>query len=302
MVTSHERRPVRSHTLRHRYALVRLRRRVSRAVLYLTVLLVAVILGAPFLWAVSSSLKAYNELFIFPPKWLPTPPQWGNYAQVWQLAPFGRFVLNSLVFSIATVVSVVASSALVGYGFARFRFPGRDALFLVVLSMLMLPAQVTVIPRFLLFKALGWLDTYKPLWVPWLFGGSAFGIFLYRQFFLTIPKDLDEAATIDGANFITILLRILMPLSMPITITQAILAFLYSWNELFWPVIILNTYEKYPLALGLQYFRSTATAGGQPREHLMMAASMMMTLPCVVLYVTLQRYFTRGIVMSGIKG
>ena len=197
-----------------------------------------------------------------------------NYWDAWTSAPFGRFFINSTTVTLLSVVGTLLSSSFVGYGFARFRFPGRGVLFLIVLSTLILPHHVTVIPRFLLYREFGWLDTLLPLWVPWFFGGSAFGIFLFRQFFLTIPNDLDQSARIDGAGFLTIFARILMPLSQSVTVSLAILTFLASWNELFWPIIVLNTYEKYTLALGAAVLphpryrrRRTSRAPADGRRH-----------------------------------
>ena len=273
-----------------------------RFLIYAVAIVLAVLFGLPLLWAALSSLKTYRELYIFPPTWFPEAPQWVNYRDAWTSAPFGRFFINSTTVTLLSVVGTLLSCSFVGYGFARFRFPGRGVLFLIVLSTLILPHQVTVIPRFLLYREFGWLDTLLPLWVPWFFGGSAFGIFLFRQFFLTIPNDLDQSARIDGAGFLTIFARILMPLSQSVTVSLAILTFLASWNELFWPIIVLNTYEKYTLALGLQYFRTLATAGGELREHLLMAGALMMTSVVLVVFVALQRYFTQGIVLSGLKG
>lgn len=279
-----------------------LRRIAGRLPLYAGLILLTLLFGIPFFWAISSSLKSYQELWLFPPKWLPAVPQWANYVEIWNVAPLARFLGNSVTITFASVIGMLLSSSLVGYGFARFNFPGRDKLFVILLATMILPNQVTLIPSFLLYKQLGWLDTYRPLYLPFFFGASAFGTFLFRQFFLTIPREFDDAAKVDGASFLRIYASVLMPLARPVTITLAILQFLHSWNELLWPVVILNTYSKFPLALGLQYFRAQAFSGGVPREHLMMAAAMIMTLPCLLLYVAAQRYFTQGIVMSGLKG
>jgi ABC-type glycerol-3-phosphate transport system permease component len=276
---------------------------VLRFALYLAVLILAAAFGLPFLWTVFTSLKTPQEIFIFPPQWLPASPQWNNYVEIWEQAPLGTFFLNSCVVTVLSMIGQILSASLVAYGFARFRFPGRDILFIIVLSTLMLPWQVTIIPVFLIYRFLGWLDTLKPLTVPAYFGGGAFAIFLFRQFFLTIPKELDEAAKIDGANSLWIFFKVLVPLSRPIFITMAIFSFLGSWNDFFGPLIFLNTTEKFTLALGLTYFqRMIVVRGAGPMEHLMMAAAMAMTIPCLVLFLVLQRYFVRGIVMSGLKG
>jgi len=273
-----------------------------QVIVYLIVLVLAALFGLPFLWAALTSLKTPSEIYIFPPRWLPRSPQWGNFVEIFRQAPLGIFFLNSTIVTALSMLGGVLSASLVAYGFARFRFPGRDVLFMVVLSTLMLPGQVTIIPVFLLFKALGWLDTLKPLIVPSWFGGGAFAIFLFRQFFLTIPKELDEAAKMDGANSLWIFARILVPLARPAFVTMGIFSFLGSWNDFFGPLIFLNTTEKFTLALGLQYFMRIVTAGGKPTEHLMMAAAMFMTFPCLLVFVFLQRYWVRGVVMSGLKG
>ncbi len=252
----------------------------------------------PFLWALSSSLKPVNELFLWPPQFVPKTWQWENYIEIWEFAPLARFFLNTVFVTVFTVIGRVGSAALVAYGFARFRFPYRNLLFILVLSTLMLPYQVTIIPTFLLFKTLGWLDTYNPLIVPHWLGGGAFAIFLFRQFFMTIPKDLDEAAKIDGANTLWIFLRIIVPLSKPVLITMVLIAFLDTWNDFFGPLIYLNSPDKYTLSLGLANFKRVATAGGRATEHLLMAASMVMTLPSILIFVLLQRWYIQGVVFS----
>lgn len=274
----------------------------SQVSLYLLVLLLSAAFGLPFLWALLTSLKLPIEIFIFPPSWLPATPQWGNYAEIFRQAPLALFFWNSVVVTVLAGMGQILSAALVAYGFARFRFPGRDILFLVMLSTLMLPPQVTIIPTFLLFKFLGWLDQLRSLYIPPWFGGGAFAIFLFRQFFLTIPREFDEAAKIDGANSLWIFFRILAPLSVPVFVTMGIFSFLGSWNDFFGPLIFLNTTERYTLALGLTYFQRVVSIGGKATEHLMMAASMVMTFPCLLVFLLLQKYWIQGIVMSGIKG
>ena len=274
----------------------------GRIGLYVLLCSLAALFGVPLLWAFLTSLKTPAEIFIFPPKWLPASPQWGNYVEIWRQAPLAIFLRNSVVITFLSMVGQLLSASLVAYGFSRFRFPGRNALFVLVLSTLMLPEQITIIPTFLLYKWLGWLDTFKPLIVPSYFGGGAFAVFLFRQFFLTVPREYDEAAKMDGANSLTIFSRIMVPLAVPVFTTMGIFSFLGNWNSFFYPLIFLNTTEKFTLALGLRYFQRTVTAGGRATEHLLMAAAMVMTLPCVLLFLAMQRYFVRGIVMSGIKG
>ena len=270
--------------------------------LYLAALLLGAAFGLPFLWALLTSLKLPIEIFVFPPSWLPETPQWTNYVEIFRQAPLALFFFNSATVTVIAGAGQILSAALVAYGFARFRFPGRDMLFLVMLSTLMLPPQVTIIPTFLLFKVLGWLDQLRSLYIPPWFGGGAFAIFLFRQFFLTLPREYDEAARIDGANSLWTFFRILAPLSIPVFVTMGIFSFLGSWNDFFGPLIFLNTTEKFTLALGLTYFQRVVSIGGRATEHLMMAASMVMTLPCLLIFLLLQKYWIQGIVMSGIKG
>jgi multiple sugar transport system permease protein len=196
----------------------------------------------------------------------------------------------------------LTTATLVAYGFARFRFPSRDALFLLVISTVLLPREVVIIPTFLLFKALGWLDTLLPLIVPSFFGGGAFFIFLLRQFFLTLPRELDEAAKIDGANSFQVLLHVLLPLARPALATAAIFAFLGHWNDFLEPLIYLNSSRNFTVALGLRYFQTLPNEAQEPREQLLMAASLVVTAPVLVIFFAAQRYFVRGIVMSGLKG
>ena len=196
------------------------------------------------------------------------------------------------------------SAAIVAYAFARFRFPGRDMLFMITLSTMMLPVEVTLIPLYLLFSKIGWLDSFKPLLVPSFFGGGAFLIFLLRQFIMSIPKDLDEAARIDGAGYLRIFFQIIMPLAVPALATAAILTFMGHWNDFLQPFLFLNTKSKYTLAVGIKYFQEVAgqVDSMEHRQNILMAASVMMTAPIILLFFVAQRYFVRGIVMSGIKG
>ncbi len=274
----------------------------QQLVRYLVILILAAAFGLPFFWALLTSLKLPIEIFVFPPSWFPQDPQWANYIEIFRQAPLALFFWNSLVVTGLTGIGQILSSSLVAYGFARFRFAGRNILFLIMLSTLMLPPQITIIPTFLLFKLLGWLDQLRSLYIPPWFGGGAFAIFLFRQFFLTIPREFDEAAKIDGANSLWIFFRILVPLSVPVFVTMGIFSFLGSWNDFFGPLIFLNTTEKYTLALGLTYFQRVVSIGGKATEHLMMAASMVMTIPCLLVFLLLQKYWIQGIVMSGIKG
>lgn len=276
----------------------------GRLVLYIIVIAAAVIFMIPFLWTVLSSLKTPGELYTFPPVWLPKTPQPQNYIEVFHRVTFGIWMWNSTWVALVATFGSVLSAAVVGYAFARFRFPGRDLLFMITLSTMMLPIEVTLIPLYLLFSKVGWLDTFYPLIVPPFFGGGAFLIFLMRQFFMSIPMDLDEAARIDGASYLRIFWQILMPLSVPALATASVLTFMAHWNAFLHPFIFLNSKSKFTLAIGIRYFQAVvgSTEAMEPIEHLLMAASVLMTAPIIILFFVAQRYFVKGIVMSGIKG
>jgi ABC-type glycerol-3-phosphate transport system permease component len=276
----------------------------GRILLYVVAISASILFMIPFAWTVFSSLKTPGELYMYPPSWLPKTAQFVNYQEVFDVAPFGRWLWNSVFVAVLATFGAVFTAALVGYSFARFRYPGRDVIFLLSLSTLMLPNEVTLIPLYLLFNKLGWLDSYLPLIVPAYFGGGAFLIFMMRQFFLTIPRDLDEAALMDGASYLRIFVQIILPLSMPVLATAAIITFIADWNAFLFPYIILNSKEKFTIGIGIKYFQTIASNidSMEPRENLLMAASIMMTAPIILLFFTAQRYFVKGIVMSGIKG
>ncbi len=271
---------------------------LGRVVIYAMLLGGAAILMLPLVWLVSSSLKQSGRIFMVPPQWIPDPVVWGNYAEVWRLIPFGLFVRNTSLITAFCIVGSLTSSAMVAFGFARLRFPGRDALFLILLATIMIPGQVTLIPTYVMFRIIGWLDSYYPLIVPAFFGGGAFNIFLLRQFFMKLPLELDDAARIDGCSTFGIFRRILLPQSRPALGVIAIFLFMGNWNDFFGPLIYLNSPSKYTLALGLNMFRGTQYTAW----HLLMAASTMTAIPCIVLYFVAQRYFIQGIVFTGIKG
>lgn len=279
-------------------------RALGRGILYLVAISSSAMFMFPFVWTVLSSLKTGGELFTFPPTWFPEVAQYQNYPKVFEIVSWAAWTWNSTFVSIVSTFGAVLTAALVGYSFARFRYPARDVLFMITLSTMMLPVEVTLIPLYLMFAKIGWLDTYRPLIVPSFFGGSAFLIFLMRQFFMSIPIDLDEAARIDGANYLRIFWQILIPLSIPVTATAAVLTFMAQWNEFLQPFIFLNTKSKYTLAIGIRYFQAVAGFADdtEPKYHLLMAASVMMTAPIIIIFFLAQRYLVQGIVMSGIKG
>lgn len=269
---------------------------------YVGAFALSIIFIFPFFWAISSSFKTIGEINTFPPPLLPAVPQFQNYAEVFAREPYGLWVKNSLIVVVLSTVGAILSSSLVAYSFARFRYRGRDALFVATLGTLMLPVQITLIPQFILFHDLGWVNTLLPLWVPAWFGGGGFSIFLLRQFFMTIPRDLDEAATADGANPFRVYWSILMPLCKPALSALAILWFLGGWNDFITPVIYLNTPDMFTVAVGLSAFQQISGGGGQLMEHLLMAASVMAVIPPVIIFFAAQRYFVEGIVLTGIKG
>lgn len=281
---------------------VRLARIRSMVVFYLVAGLLTFFFLGPFLWTVVSSLKAPDEITTYPPVFVPHELRFQNYARAWTKVPFLQFYINSIIVTGLAVTGQVLSACLIAYGFARFQFPLRNTLFMLVIATIIVPWEVTIVPSFLLYKWLGWLDTLKPLIVPSWFGGSPLYIFLLRQFFLSIPRELDEAAAMDGANSFRILWQILVPLCMPALTTVAIFSFLQHWNEFIQPLIFLNTETNFTVSLGLRLFQTTPSDPGEPREHLLMAAAVIGSIPCILLFLAAQRFFVRGIVMTGIKG
>ena len=257
----------------------------------------AVTMVVPFLWMISSSLKSEMEIFLFPPVWIPSPPRWDNYPRTLAAVPFLQFTWNSLYISALNAVGQVLTCSMAAYAFARFTFPGRDMLFLVLLATLMVPFQVTMIPVWLIMRELGWINTHLPLIVPAFLGG-AFGTFLLRQFFMTLPTELEDAARIDGCGRWGIYWRIFMPLSKPALATLAVFVFMGRWNDLLGPVIYLTSPEKMTLSVGLAYLRGQYTT----QWALLMAGSLLSVLPMLALFAVAQQYFVRGVVLSGIKG
>jgi multiple sugar transport system permease protein len=256
------------------------------------------VMTTPFYWLLSSSLKEPGKIWLFPPQWIPDPVRWQNYLEALTASPFHLYLVNTLVIVVAGEAGVLLTASMAAYGFARLRFRGRDLVFTIILSTIMLPWVVTMIPRYILFKQLGWLDTPLPLIVPDWFGGGAFNIFLLRQFFRTIPRDFTDAARIDGASEFGIYWRVVLPLIKPALTAVAIFLFLYHWNDFLGPLIYLTSPEKYTISLGLASFKGLYTT----QWHYLMAASTAAILPVLLLFFLAQRYFIQGIVMSGIKG
>lgn len=274
-------------------------RRTALLVLTYVVLVVgSAFVLIPFLWALSASVKSLDEVYQFPPRLLPERFQWGNYARVIGVLPFPTFLLNSVIVTGLCVIGQVVTGSLVAFSFARLRWPGRDFWFVVLLSTMMLPGQVTMIPHFILYTQLGWVGTFLPLVVPSYFGGAAVYIFLMRQFFKTLPLELEDAARIDGCSSFGVFTKVILPLSRPVLATVAILSFIAHWHDFMGPLIYLDSFDKYTLQIGLRMFQDIYGTF----MHWLMAASMLVLLPVLVIFFLGQRYFVRGIVLTGLKG
>src|ERR1051325_6593341 len=266
-------------------------------VTFLVLVIVSGIFIAPFIWMVSTSLKLDSQIFTEKVRWIPRPFQWGNYPSALTLFPFFLYLRNTLFICVMTMVGTVLSAAMPAYGFSRIKWKGRDTLFLILIMTIMLPAQVTMLPVFLIFRWLGWTGTFLPLIVPPFLGG-AFSIFLLRQFFLTIPQELSDSARIDGCSELGILSRIIVPLAKPAIATVALFAFTNAWIAFLNPLMYLHDESNYTLAIGLQSFLGRH----QNEWSLLMAAATVMTVPMLVLFFFAQRTFIQGITLTGMKG
>lgn len=269
-----------------------------RVLVWAALLASGVVFLLPFAWLLSASLKTSAQ--VFDDAWFPLPLQWANYATVFEVAPLGRWLFNSLLVGVLAAAAVVLSSSLVAFAFSYFRFRGREALFALVLATMMLPSAVTLVPTFLVWDWLGWTNTHVPLWAHNLFG-SAFYVFLLRQFFLGLPRDLFEAARVDGANYVQLWWRIALPLTKPALIVVALFEFQASWTDLMKPLVYLQDQALYTLPLGLKALLDQFGAGGINRWEVVMAASVVITIPMVVLFFLGQRHFVRGIATTGAK-
>ena len=274
--------------------------RVTQLIAYIIVTVGAIVFMIPFVWMLSSSLKPLDQIFVEPPVWIPYPVQWHNYVDAWNALPFSRFLANTLFITILIMLGNIVTSAVVGYGFARYRFPGRDVLFIVLLSTMMLPYVVTLIPTFLIWRNLLLINTYDPLVIGSLFGGGPFFIFLMRQFMLTLPVEMEEAARIDGANTMQIFARIVLPLVKPALLAVGIFSFQGAWNDFLAPLIYLDDIPKYTLTLGMFFF--VGGANEAPKWHWLMAMSTIIALPILVIFFLAQRQFIEGITLTGLKG
>lgn len=272
------------------------RRTIGHIIVHVLLWLGVVLMFIPLAWTLSTSLKPVSDIYIFPPKWIPNPIRWENYREAVTAIPFLTYLKNTVIITGLSIVGKVASVTLVGFAFARLQWWGREVFFVIMLATMMLPPHVTLIPQFVLFKQLGWIDTFYPLIVPQFFGGP-YLTFLARQFFMTLPRDLDDAARIDGCSSWGVFSRVIMPLSKPVVIMIVILVFNGAWNEFLMPLIYLQNQNNFTLALGLRMFQGEAATSW----HLLMAASLLTMLPVLVLFFTAQRYFMQGIVFTGVK-
>jgi len=271
---------------------------ITKTITYVLLIIGSFFVTLPYFWMISTSLKRPGTQFTYPIEWIPNPPRWRNYVEGWMVLPFTAWAVNTITITVTTTIGYLLSSSLVAFGFARIRFPGRDVLFTLVLATMMLPYPSMMIPHFITFKYLGWIDTFKPLIVPSFFAVNAFYIFLLRQFFRTLPMDLDDAARVDGCSTFGIFWRIVLPQLRPALGIILVFSFLHHWNDFLAPLIYLSSNDRFTLALGLRFFQ------GQHRVEwtLLMATSLIVLSPCIVLFFIAQKYYIQGIVVTGVKG
>ncbi|USK35863.1 carbohydrate ABC transporter permease [Bacillus sp. F19] len=276
---------------------MKMKRRVEKTFIYGLLILFSLLFLAPFFWMATTSLKSPDELYLFPPKWIPSNLEFENFKEAWLSQPFTQFLTNSIVVTALATIGQLVSSSLVAYGFARFTFKGRDFLFMVLLATMMIPWEVTMIPLYMEFNFLGWINSLKPLIVPSWFG-APFYIFLLRQFIMSIPKELDEAAKMDGANQFQIFYKIYLPLMKPALILVGVFSILACWNDYLGPLVFLNDQSKYTLTLGLAQFKGMF---GVDMEGIM-AITFLISLPPLILFFVAQRYIVDDITKTGVKG
>jgi multiple sugar transport system permease protein len=275
----------------------RIRKTVFNGVWYVVMGGVAIAVMLPFIWMLVTSLKGPKEVFAYPPTWIPKQWQFQNYIDAWKGAMFGRYFLNSVFIGVSVTVGSTITSAMAAYAFARMRFRGKNLTFTLFLSTTMISTQVTLVPCYLVLKTLGWLDSYQGLIVPFL--TSPFAIFMLRQSFMTIPKELEEAARLDGCGRLRFLVQIILPLSKPVLAAQALFAFMGNWNSYMWPLIVTTSTELRTLQIGLRYF---VNQEGGVQWGVFMAAAVLVSLPIVILYFAVQKLFVQGIATTGLKG
>jgi multiple sugar transport system permease protein len=272
------------------------KKRVKHLGLHLLLLTGSVVMLVPFAWMLSTSLKEPGDVFLYPPQWIPQPVQWENYQETVTVMPFGRFYLNSILQALSVTALQLLTASLAAFAFARLRFRGRDVLFLLYLATMMIPFPVTMIPNFIIMRYLNWIDTFRALILPPAF--SAFSTFLLRQYFMSIPLEMDDAARVDGASSFRIWWQIILPLSGPALATLAIFTFLGQWNSFLWPLIVTNSEKMRTLPVGLAAFQGQYSV----QWHLLMAGSVIAVLPILVIYIAGQKWFVRGITLTGMGG
>lgn len=268
-------------------------------VLYTILFILSILFAFPLFWMISTAIKPDKDIFADPPVWFPKNVTFDHFIRAWNTLPFNIFLRNTVIITLFATFGIVVSSSLVGFSFAYLKWKGRDVWFVVMLSTMMLPAQVTMIPLFIIFTKIGWVNTFKPLIIPAFFGGGPFYIFLLRQFFLTLPQELFDSARIDGCNTLDMFIRIALPLVKPALSAAAIFSFMGHWNDFMGPLIFLRSQDKYTLALGINMFRGYEgiTLWGE-----LMAVSLVATIPCLIIFFIGQKYFIQGITLTGLKG
>ncbi|MBA7604074.1 L-arabinose transport system permease protein AraQ [subsurface metagenome] len=271
---------------------------IRYGIVYLVVILGAITFLIPLAWMFLTSLKIPAQIYVYPPEWIPNPVKWENYLQMLTFFPFFRYLLNTLYITSLNVIGVLVSCSLVAYGITHIRWPGRNIIFILVISVLIIPYVVTLIPLYLMYHRLGWVGSYKPLWVASFFGVWAFHTFLLRQFFLAIPMELSDAAKIDGCSEFRIYWNIVLPLSRPALFAVALFEFLWTWNDFLMPLVYLTNQKMYTLSLGLAFFQGTHDTA----VNLLMGASSLVTIPVLILFFFTQRSFIEGITLTGLKG
>jgi ABC-type glycerol-3-phosphate transport system permease component len=273
------------------------RKLVSRTALQVLLAAAFVLAVIPVAWTLSTSLKPLDEIYAYPPNWIPRHAQWSNYVKAWTAAPFARYSINSIVVTVSIIALQTSLASLSAYAFSKFRFPGRDLLFFLFLATMMVPTQVVVVPTFIMLSKAGMLNHYGALILP--FAASAFGTFLLRQSFLEVHNDLVDAARIDGAGDLSIIRNVMVPMSKPAYVSFILLTFTWRWNDYFWPLIMTSSPEMRTLPVGLVFLR---TSEGSIEWNVVMAASVFVILPIIILFLLFQRYFVEGIMSSGVKG
>lgn len=282
--------------LRKRFRTVFKHQFIAESLFYIVLIGASLVVLSPFAWLVSTSLKTKAQVFSIPPQIIPNPPMWRNYLEAWKVVPFGRFLLNSLFVTTTIIFGQLISCSLGAYAFSRFKFRGRDILFFVYLATLMIPIHATIVPTFVLIKYLGWTNSYAGLIAPFFFG-SAYGTFLLRQFFMTIPDELEDAARIDGLGSLRILFHIVLPLSKPALAALVVLLFTFYYNQFIWPLVVISSKSKMPITLGLAMFQGIyITDWG-----LLMSGTLFALLPVITLFIAMQKYFIQGIALTGLK-